>query len=70
MNNSIDILRMQSDIMKKIHAFKMFKIEGMDAVVKFFPKLKPFILANAHKNLEDLECEMIAQLDAIRMEVV
>lgn len=69
MNSDMYILRTQSDIMKKIHAFKMFKEEGMEAIVRFFPRLQPFIIANAHKTLEDFEREMTAQLDAIRKAV-
>ncbi|MBX9734667.1 MAG: hypothetical protein K2X37_11455 [Chitinophagaceae bacterium] len=63
MSWNIDILKAEGDILKKIHAFGLFKNQGIAIIERNFPRLIDFILANAHKSFEDFEKEQLAILE-------
>lgn len=63
MNWNIEILRIEGEALKKIHAFKLYKELGIEIIEQDFPKLKSFILTNATKSAEDFETEQLQLLE-------
>lgn len=63
MSWNIDILKAEGDILKKIHAFSLFKTNGISVIEQNFPKLVQFILDNQHLTNEEFEKEQMAILE-------
>ncbi len=54
--------RKEAEAMRKLHAFRLFKQDGIEIINQSFPGLKGFILANEEKSYQELEKELMAQL--------
>jgi hypothetical protein len=65
MNWDIDILKKEAEILKKIHAFYLYKEKGLDFIDMNFPKLKSFILENETKTPQQLEKEQMNILEQL-----
>lgn len=65
MNWDIDILKREAEILKKIHAFYLYKEKGIDFININFPKLKSFILENENKTPNQIEMEQMSILEEL-----
>lgn len=63
MEFNTEILKAETDILKKIHAFSLFKEQGIGIIEANFPKLINFISANANKSFEEFEKEQMQILE-------
>lgn len=63
---NVDILKFEGDILKKIHAFSLFKSRGISIIERNFPRLVSFILANKEKTFEQFEQEQLALLNQFK----
>jgi hypothetical protein len=65
MNWDINILKKEAEILKKIHAFYLYKEKGIDFINMNFPKLNGFIFENENKTPEQLEKEQMSILEEL-----
>lgn len=55
------IQRKEAEMMRKLHAFQLFKESGINIIDQSFSNMKGFILANEEKSYEELQKELFAQ---------
>lgn len=56
------IQRKEAETMRKLHAFQLFKQDGIEIINHSFPSLKGFILTNKEKTYKQIEQELLAEL--------
>lgn len=63
------IERQEAETFSKLHAFQLYKDEGIGIINENYSDLLPFILEHKEKNYSELECKLFAELRSIKEEV-